>query len=114
MQALKIPYEFMEWTGTVKYPYFVGEYADTPTMTEDGAFESKFILTGTTRGKWLDLEKIKDKIIKHFSPVGGLRGTTDSGTIAVFFSDAFPVPTGEADLKRIQINFDIKEWKGLN
>ena len=109
-----MPYEFMRWTQPLEYPYIVGEYSDVPTSNEDGSEESSFILTVTTRGKWIELEQIKEKIKRHFPPVFGLRGKTDSGSIAVFFSDAFPVPTGEADLKRLQINLSIKEWKGVS
>ena len=114
MDILGIPYEFMEWTSKVQYPYWVGEYTDVSTLTEDGCEESTFLLTVTTRGSWLELEQIKEKIKNHFVVAGGLRGQTDSGSITVFFSGAFPVPTGEMDLKRIQINLDIYEWKGLN
>ena len=114
MAVLQIPYEFMQWTQKVVYPYTVGEYADVPTSNEDGSEESKFILTVTTRGKWIELEEIKNKIKQHFPSVYGLRGKTDSGSIAVFFSDAYPVPTGEADLKRLQINLTIYEWKGVS
>lgn len=114
MALLQIPYEFMEWTQALKYPYTVGEYIDAPTLNEDGSEESSFILTVTTRGKWIELEQIKEKIKTHFPSVFGLRGKTDSGSIAVYFSDAFPVPTGEADLKRLQINLTIKKWKGVS
>lgn len=114
MSFLQIAYEFMEWTQPVTGAYTVGEYSGVPTFNEDGSEESNFILTVTTRGKWIELEEIKDKIKKHFPSVFGLRGNTDSGSIAVFFSDAFPVPTGEADLKRLQINLTIKEWKGVS
>lgn len=31
--------------------------------------------------------------------------------VAVFYDSAFPVPTGDGELKRIQINLSIKEWK---
>lgn len=114
MDILGIPYEFMEWTSKVQYPYFVGEYTDVSTLTEDGYEESTFIITGFTRGKWIELETIKEKIKAHFPVAGGLCGETDSGSITVFFSGSFPVPTGEMDLKKIQINLDIKEWKGMN
>ncbi len=110
MEILQIPYDFMEWTSAIKYPYWVGEYTETPTVNEDGGEENTIILTGTTRGKWLELIEQCEKIKAHFPPDGGLRGQTDSGSIAVFFSGSFPVPTGEADLKRIQINLDVKEW----
>lgn len=114
MDILAVPYEFGEWTSEIKYPYFVGELTEEPIVTEDGKEESTLILTGFTRGKYLAMEELKDKIKKHFDPINGLRAKTDSGSIAVFFNGSFYVPTGEADLKRIQINLLIKEWKGAN
>ena len=62
-----IPYEFMEWTSKMVYPYFVGEYTEPEPMNEDGMQESSFMITGTTDGSWLDLEKAKAKIEKLFS-----------------------------------------------
>lgn len=112
LAALGIPYEFGEWTSKIQYPYVVGEVTEEPTETEDGMEESTMILNGFNRGKYIDLETVKDKIKKHFHPIHGLRASTDSGSIAVFFDGAFYVPTGEADLKRIQINLKIKQWKG--
>ena len=112
MDAIAVPYEYGEWTSNVTYPYTVGECTDEPPITEDGAEESTLIITGWNRGKYIALEEIKAKIKKHFHPIHGLRGNTDSGSIAVFFDGAFPVPSGEAELKKIQINLKIKEWKG--
>ena len=114
MEILEVPYEFGdEWTSKVTYPYFTGEITEIPTMSEDGYEESEMILTGFHRGKgaWFELETIKNTIKKHFDPDYGLRASTDSGTIAVFFNGSFPVPTGEAELKRVQINLLIKEWR---
>lgn len=114
MQVLNLPYALFEWTDNdIPSCYWIGEYIDAPTDTEDGAEECTFILTGTTRGSWAELLGAKNRIKKHFSAVGGLRAKTDGGTIAVFFESSTPVPTGEADLKRIQINLNIKEWKGM-
>ena len=112
MSALGIPYEFMEWTAE-KIPdrYFIGEYTETPPMYENGLEESTITLIGTTRENWIVLEQDKEKIKKHFPPVGGLCAKTDGGRIAAFYAGSFPVPTGEMDLKRIQINIEIKEWK---
>ncbi len=112
--VLGIPYEYWEWTDN-KIPkrYWVGECTDTPTTTEDGAEESTMLLTGTVRGKIAILEKDKEAIQRHFPASGGLCADLDGNSIAVFFAGAIPVPTGEADLKRIQINLDIREWKGL-
>lgn len=109
MTVLAVPYELNEWTQDVVYPYFTGEITEEPTTTEDGYEHSTMILTGFHRGKYIVLEEIKSKIKKHFHD---LRASTDSGSIAVSYGGAFPVPSGEKDLKKIQINLDIKEWKG--
>lgn len=112
MDILAVPYEFGEWTSEVKYPYSVGEITEEPTMTEDGLEESTMILTCFTRGKYIELEEVKNKIKNHFHPIYGLRADTDNGSIIVFFDGSIYLPTGEAELKKIQINLKIKEWKG--
>ena len=115
MDILEIPYEFGdEWTSKVTYPYFTGEFTEVPTLDEDGYEETEVILTGFHRGTGalMELETIKNTIKKHFDPICGLSASTDSGIIVVFFNGSFPIPTREADLKRIQINLLIKEWKG--
>lgn len=110
MDILAVPYELGEWSDAVTYPYFIGEPSEAPTTNEDGYVETTLILTGTHRGKYIVLEEIKEKIRRHFDPDYGLRSSTDSGSIVVFFDGSFPVPTGEAELKRIQVNLSIKEW----
>lgn len=112
MDILAVPYEFGEWTQDIQYPYFTGEMTEEPISTEDGAENSTFILTGFHRGKRIDLEEIKAKVKKHFDPIFGIRQRTAGGSIAAFFNNAYYVPTGEADLKRIEIYITIKEWKG--
>ena len=115
MDILAIPYEFGEWTSEAQYPYFVGEISEEPPTTEDGYESSTLLLTGFNRGTegvYLGLEQMKAIIKNHFHPIYGLRTTTESGSIAVFYGGAFFIPTNEADLKKIQINLIIKEWKG--
>jgi len=114
LDSINVRYDFMRWTGAVQYPYFVGEYTETATINEDGYKEYSFILNGFTRGSWLELEQMKAKIESHFPAVGGLRGrTTDGSAVAVFYENSFTVQTGEAELKRIQINLNVKEWSDL-
>ena len=113
MEALGIPYEFGGWSSEVSYPYGVGEYSENEPVTEDGASEVPFILTFFHRGKRIALEEIKDKIKKHFHPVYGFRIQTESGAIAAFYGGAFYIPTGEADLIKLQINLKIKTWEGV-
>lgn len=112
MDVIAVPYEFGEWTSKVTYPYSVGEITEEPIFTEDGMEESTLLLTVWHRGSFIVLEEIKEKIKKHFHPIYGLRGNTDSGSIAVFFDGSFVVPSTEVALKKIQINLKIKEWKG--
>ena len=113
LAGLGIPYAFMRWTARLQYPYFVGEYTETPSAAEDGGKESTILLTGTTRGPWLELEQARAKIERHFPAVYGLRRPTDDGVAVFYYANSLPVPTGEADLKRIQINLPIKEWRTM-
>ena len=110
LERLKIPYAFEEWTANeVPDPYFVGEYneVESTEREENGYQETTFILTGTGR-KWLGLEQAKEIIENNITETAIL---LNGNGIAVFYSNSFPVPTGDAELKRIQINLTIKEWR---
>lgn len=113
MVELGLEYGFCEYSGNpVVYPYFVGEYTETEPFTEDGLQESAFLLTGFSRGSWLALEDAKERIKDYFDPVSGKTVITESGSgVAVFYANGLPVPTADAELKRIQINLTIKEWR---
>jgi hypothetical protein len=113
--AACVPYQYGEWTTKVKYPYYVGELIEEPPTTEDGLCQYSFILTGFCRGKEsiATFERDKKTLRGHFSPIFGLSGETDDGVVIIFYDNAFYVPAGEAELYKIQINFTIKEWKGV-
>ena len=112
MKELGLAYGFGEYSNKpVVYPYFVGEYTETESVTEDGLQESTFLLTGYARGSWLALEDAKESIKNHFNHVSGKTVITDNGSaVAVFYANSMIVPTADAELKRIQINLDVKEW----
>lgn len=117
METLGINYEFMEWTDEPVYPYFVGEYQEIPSLNEDGMQETAFLLTGFARDShdsknaYLALEDAKEKIEAYFNKVGGKTVIADSGSaVAVFYSNSLVIPSGDAELKKIQINLDVKEW----
>lgn len=113
MNSISVPYAPMRWTSAnVPEQYWIGEYIETPTDTEDGYEEASVILTGTTKGLWSLLEGTKEKIKSHFPNPYGLRKSIDDGTVAIFYENSFPVRTGEAVLKRMQINLKIKIWRG--
>lgn len=113
LEKIGIPYSFMAWESyPVPNPYFIGEYVETSPVNEDGLMETSFILTGTTRGDWLTLERAKNKIMQRFSPISGATVILANGAgLAVFYSDSFPVQTEDEEFKRIQINLQIKEWR---
>lgn len=111
LDSAGIPYCFEEWTKEIQYPYFVGEYTETEAVSEDGENESIFILTGTSRKSWIELENAKADIRKIFPDDGVTAILEDKTGIAVFYSSAMPVPTGTEELKRIQINLKVKEWR---
>lgn len=109
LEALSIDYEFGGWTSDpVPDPYFVGEYTEPESMTkeENGFQEMTFMLTGTGR-TWFELEQVKNTIENNISKTAIL---PNGNGIAVFYAGSLIVPTGDAELKRIQINLNIKEW----
>lgn len=108
LKSLELPYAFMEWKRQPPKTYFVGEYHEPESPEEDGEQDITFMLTGFTRGTWLDLERHKQTIESKIDRTAIL----DDGTgVAVFYAGAEPVPTGDAELKKIQINLKIIEFK---
>lgn len=115
MTALGINYHFLEYkpSGNPSYPYFVGELTEEPILTEDGQEGFDLTLTGFHRGESIAaLEADKQKIKNHFDPIYGYRAETEKGAIVIWYESAFYIPSGEASLKKIQINLTIKSWKG--
>ena len=111
MASLGLNYAFVEWKDKPAYPYFVVEYQESPAMSEDGLQEADFILTGFTRGSWADLEAAKQKIENYFNKYGLTTIAPSGNAVVVLYSNSFVVPTGDAELKRIEIHLDVKEWK---
>ena len=108
-----VPYEFLEWTQKVTYPYFVGEYSEFEPDNESGEEDKSFILTGFYRGNnaRYELEKMRAKIEATFPAIGGKVAALDSGSVAIFYGNSSYIPTGEEELYKIQINLSIKLWK---
>lgn len=109
LEALDIDYEFGGWSSNpVPDPYFVGEYTEPESLTkeENGLQEITFLLTGTGTN-WLTLERAKSTIESNISKTAIL---PNGNGIAVFYAGSMIIPTGDAELKRIQINLSIKEW----
>lgn len=113
MEALHLNYGFLTYDNKpVSYPYFVGEYTETESFTEDGLQEATFILTGFSRGQnaVLSLEEAKEDIKEYFSQEGKVFVSNDGTTAVIMYGYSFPVPKEDAELKSIQINLSVKEW----
>lgn len=112
MKELGLQYAFMEWKGKPVYPYFIGEYQEQEPFSEDGLQEITFILTGFSRTSLQELEEAKEQIRRYFHPVTGTVITGDGSAMAVFYAGGLGnLPTGDPELKKIQINLTIKEWR---
>jgi len=111
LESVGIPYEYGEWTSEVQYPYFVGSYQEAQPTNESGEHDTTFILEGFTRDSWLSLEEAKSKIEELFDPINGMIAIAeDKSAVAIFYGNGFNVPTGDSELKKIQINLIIKEF----
>ncbi len=115
MQAMGFKYGFIEYAAgageRLPETYFTGEYQELEGDNEAGEEESIFLLTGFSREGWGVLEQAKEKIREYFSAGTGRLENTDSGSAAVFYENSFPVPVENEELKRIQINLKVKEWR---
>ena len=117
MKEIGINYQFKKWKGHPVYPYFVGSYQEVPTPGEDGMQETSFILTGFARSDGnadgvLQLEDAKEKIENYFNTVEGKVAYADGTVVAIFYANTFgDLPTGDAELEKIEINLTIKEWR---
>lgn len=111
MKALGLNYAFIEWKDRPAYPYFTGEYKEQPVISEDGLQETDFILNGFSRGSHSDLEAAKQKIEKYFYKEGRTAIAPSGNAVAVCYNNSLVIHTGDAELKRIEIHLNVKEWK---
>lgn len=110
MKEMKLNYSFVSYNKKISYPYFVGEYTEIEGFSEDGMEESTMMISGFTRGSWLEIEKAKNTIKDYFG-IGKEFINTDGSIAVVMYGDSFPIPQEDLELKRIQINLRIKEWR---
>lgn len=108
---LQIPYEFMEWTSKIPKTYWVGEYTEIVSADEGGEINSDFILTGTTKEKFLTLETHKESIRGMFPDYGLTEILSNEWGIAVMFDGAFQIPSVQEGIHRMQITLKVKEWR---
>lgn len=105
-----VNYHFLYYkTDKVEYPYWVGEYLENEYSAETNYQGTTFILTGVTRGSYLELEKQKEIIKKALKDK---RAILSSGTgIAVHYDYSMPIRVDDIELQKIQVNLTIQEWE---
>lgn len=111
MAALDLKYAFIRWEGKTPDPYFVGEYQEYESAAEDGLQEADFILTGFTRGSWLELEEAKQKIENYFYRDGKVTIAPSGNAVVLSYANSYVIPTADSQLKKIEIHLNVKEWK---
>lgn len=110
MNNIGLRYGFVEYSEKpIVYPYFVGEYTESPIMDESGRQDTTFILTGYSRTTFAELEDCKEMIKRHFPATG--RTTIANGTgVAISYENAMIIPTWDEELKKMQITLKVQEW----
>lgn len=103
-----INYSFMRKNGKVSYPYFVGDYVESPEATESGEMRVTFNLNGWTKGSWMELEIIKQKLANKFRHFTGM---LDGYGVLIMYSNSTPIPVEDSELKRMQIVFEVHIWR---
>lgn len=108
LTGIGINYQYGLWrTYPVPFPYFVGEKDENLQEFEDGMQQCAFLITGTG-ASLLELEQARNKI----KSLNDTRAILDNGSgVALFYDGSYSVPIDEPNMKRIQINLTIKEWR---
>lgn len=112
MSLAGVNYALDEWRSDPVDQYWIGSYIEVENINEDGLQETSFILDGFTRRSRLDLEDESYKIRRLLMPAG-FRTISDDlkSVIVIFYANAIAnIPTGDANLKKMQINLVVKEW----
>ena len=105
-----IRYAYQRWNGKGADMYWIGSYVEQQYLPEDQSQLTLFLLDGfSTSGSWSRLEAEKETIKASFADVRELL-TSESG-ISVRVESVQTFPTGTADVKRIEIQLLVKEWR---
>lgn len=109
---LGLNYEYGRWKSEPVYPYWVGEIQESVMDSEDGCQESTLILQGHSRDGLLPLEDTREALEQLFNPISGYKVIADNGNaVAIFYGNSQHVRSVDAELERMDIYLNIKEWK---
>lgn len=111
MADMHLPYALGQYRAApLPETYFVGQWVDAESFTEDGRADSTMTLLGYSRAG-LDALLAASKAIQARFPAYGWTCITDSGSgLAISFAGASFLPDIDGAARRISINLNIKEW----
>ena len=109
LSDLNLSAEYLEYTGPLEYPYFVFEISENEIRTEDGMQSGYVKMSGWSRESASGLEQAKEAI--KTKTKYGASVKTDAGVVSFLYGGASTIPTGEAGLKRIEINLEYTGWE---
>lgn len=98
--------------GSPVYPYHVGAYNEDDVEAEDGGQRTILTISSWARGPGaaMALELDKAKIRALFPPIGGDRAVLDGSGVIVTYGRSQYIPTGDAELKRLETTIIVNEW----
>ena len=109
-----INYQFMRWNGKIKNPYFIGEVSEMDGGNEDGMRISIFTLSGFSTGSWAELLEAKERIINTLCRIATVLPCGVG--VAISYTNTITIPSDgdNPDIKRIQMEFEVHEWRNKN
>ena len=111
MADIHLPYALGQYRAhPLPETYFVGQWADSESFTEDGREDSTITLLGYSR-TGLDALLAASRAIQARFPAYGWTCITESGSgLAISFAGASLLTDIDGAARRISINLNIKEW----
>ena len=103
MDEMNLPYTFDKWDADLVLPHWIGEISEVKNTNEDGKNEYSFLLTGFDNN-YTCLFNVANDFKKRFATGSIIDG------VAIMYDNTLTVPTGDDNLKQVQINFTIKDW----
>ena len=108
LDSLSIESAFRLYAGDI-YPYMTYEYYETNVTHEDGGTTGELLCEIWTRNTFAELIDIKDRLKEHFKQKNIMVG---NNVYHFDYVSSTPEDTGDAELKKVQVNIITKYWKG--
>lgn len=110
MRLIGIDYHFMiNKSAPVIYPYVTGEYNESEYSFEDASNSGEMLLEAWTRGSYLELIRLNDKIKQHFKD---FRVFENGISLHIAYNGNYPRRTNDNTLKKLEIHLQIEYWEG--